>query len=89
MLVFVDDSGDAGFKLDRGSSQFFVIALVIFTDDLEAEKVAVAIKTLRRSLGFSDESEFKFSKSRPEVRRAFLDAIAPFSFTVRALIVDK
>jgi hypothetical protein len=89
MLVFVDDSGDAGFKIDKGSTHFFVIALVIFSDELEAEKVAVAIKTLRRSLGFSDESEFKFAKSRNEIRKKFLETIAPFSFTVRALVVDK
>jgi hypothetical protein len=38
MLVFIDDSGDPGFKLDRGSTPFFVIALVIFEDELEATK---------------------------------------------------
>lgn len=37
MLVFLDDSGDPGFKLDRGSSAFFVIACVIFEDKLDAE----------------------------------------------------
>ena len=29
MLVFIDDSGDPGFKLDRGSTPVFVIACVI------------------------------------------------------------
>ena len=48
MLIFIDDSGDPGFKLDKGSSAFFVIALIIFDDELEAEKVALAIKELRR-----------------------------------------
>lgn len=32
MLVFIDDSGDPGFKLDKGSSRFFVICSVIFDD---------------------------------------------------------
>lgn len=36
MLVFIDDSGDPGFKIEKGSSSVFVIALVIFDDDLEA-----------------------------------------------------
>ncbi len=89
MLVFIDDSGDAGFKLDRGSTPFFVIALVIFDDDLEAEKTAVAIKEFRRSLGFPDSMEFKFFKSRQPVREKFLSAITPFKFRVRCLIVDK
>jgi hypothetical protein len=60
MLVFIDDSGDSGFKLDKGSSAFFVIALVIFDDELEAEKTAIAIKGLKRDLGFPDNLEFKF-----------------------------
>lgn len=27
MLVFIDDSGDPGFKLDKGSSHFLLLAL--------------------------------------------------------------
>jgi len=72
MLVFIDDSGDAGFKLDKGSSSFFVISAVIFDDELEAEKTAIAIKELRRELGFSDQTEFKFNGCRKEVRLKFL-----------------
>ena len=89
MLVFIDDSGDAGFKFDGGSTKFFVITLVIFEDNLEAEKTAVAIKELRRKLGFPDDMEFKFSKSRPEIREQFLQAVVPFGFRIRALVVDK
>src|SRR3989339_865937 len=89
MLVFIDDSGDPGFKLDKGSSRFFIISLVIFGDNLEVEKTAVAIKELRRELGFSDEVEFKFFKSRREVREKFLNAINKFDFRVRSLVIDK
>lgn len=32
MLVFLDDSGDPGFKVGKGSTPCFVIALVIFDD---------------------------------------------------------
>lgn len=89
MLVFLDDSGDPGFKLNKGSSRFFVIATVIFVDELEAEKTSVAIKELRRSLGFPDYTEFKFNKSRKAVREAFLRAVNKFDFKVRCLVVDK
>ncbi|MEK7077995.1 MAG: DUF3800 domain-containing protein [Patescibacteria group bacterium] len=89
MLVFVDDSGDPGFKLDKGSSIFFVISLVIFDDELEAEKTAVAIKNLRRSLGFPDDVEFRFFKSSRNVREKFLKTIAPFKFKIRCLVMDK
>ena len=89
MLVFVDDSGDPGFKFDKGSTRYFVIALVIFSDDLEAEKTAVAIKELRRKLGFPDKMEFKFFKSSREVRERFLHAVTGFDFKVRCLVIDK
>jgi hypothetical protein len=89
MLVFIDDSGDAGFKMDKGSTSNFVISLIIFDDNLEAEKVALAIKELRRKLDFPDDVEFKFNKSDKEVRIDFLRAINPYKFRVRSLVVDK
>lgn len=54
MLVFLDDSGDPGFKVEKGSSPVFIISLVIFEDALEAEKTAIAVKELRRELKHSD-----------------------------------
>ncbi|MFA5871250.1 MAG: DUF3800 domain-containing protein [Parcubacteria group bacterium] len=89
MLVFIDDSGDAGFKFERGSTDFFVISAVIFDDNLEAEKAAVAIKELRRNLKFSDKVEFKFNKSRKDVREKFLQTVNKFEFRIRSLVVDK
>ncbi len=89
MLIFVDDSGDAGFKLKEGSSLFFVIAMVIFDDELEAEKTAIAIKDLKRSLKFPEDVEFRFFKTSKNVRVKFLKAIEPFKFRVRALVVEK
>lgn len=89
MLVFIDDSGDPGFKLDRGSSPIFVISCVIFNDELEAEKTAVAIKEYRRKIKFPDTVEFKFNKSSKKVRVGFLKAINSLSFKVRSLIIVK
>ena len=89
MLVFIDDSGDPGFKLEKGSSRYFIVLILIFDDELEAEKTAVAIKGLRRDLGFPDDAEFKFHKSSKNVRAKFLQIVNPFKFRVRALVVDK
>ncbi|MBI2587317.1 DUF3800 domain-containing protein [Candidatus Amesbacteria bacterium] len=85
MLVFIDDSGGPGFKVERGSSPVFVIACVIFDDELEAEKSAVAIKGFRRNLKKSDRFEFKFNKGNREIRIAFLECIRRFDFRVRAI----
>lgn len=89
MLVFIDDSGDPGFKLDRGSTSHFVIAMVIFDDELEAEKTAIAIKELRRQLGWPENVEFKFCKTHKKIREKFLDTVNKFDFKVRCLVVDK
>src|SRR3989344_4532555 len=89
MLVFLDDSGDPGFKLYKGSTKYFIIAMVIFDDDLEAEKTAIAIKELRRELKWPDYREFRFYKSSRDIRLRFLEKIKHFNFRIRALVVDK
>lgn len=89
MLVFIDDSGDTGFKINKGSTENFVISLVVFNDNLEAEKTAVAIKELRRKLKFPDDVEFKFNKSNKKIREKFLYTINSFNFKIRSLVVDK
>lgn len=89
MLIFIDDSGDPGFKLDKGSSAVFVISLVIFDDNLDAEEAALVLKKLRRKLLGSDKEEFKYHKSRPEIKKAFLEGVAGLNFRVRAIAVKK
>ena len=89
MIVFIDDSGDPGFKIEKGSSTHFTIAMVCFDDDLEAEKTAVAIKELKRKLKLKDNEEFKFSKSCRDYRIEFLKIVNKFNFRIRCLVVDK
>ena len=80
MLIFIDDSGDPEFKLSKGSSTHFVIACVIFDDNLDAEETALKIKRLSRSLNWHENHEFKFSKASKQVRLQFLDEIKECNF---------
>ncbi len=89
MLIFIDDSGDPGFKLEKGSTSHFIIAMTIFDDELEAEKTAVAIKELKRKIGFRENEEFRFFKTCPDFRIKFLETISRFNFRIRCLVVDK
>ncbi len=89
MLVFIDDSGDPGFKIEKGSTPYFVISMVIFDDNLEAEKTAVAIKELKREIKFSDNTEFRFFKTSKNNRIKFLNSVNSFKFRIRCLVVDK
>lgn len=87
MLVFIDESGDPGFKLAKGSSGVFVAALVAFNDTEQAAATGKTIEAL--SAGLRTHNEFKFSKTRPEIKDAFFAAVLPFDFCVRAIVVDK
>ncbi len=87
MLVFIDESGDPGFKLEKGSSQVFVVAMVIFDDHDVAHQVDSVIDAIREPT--RHRSEFKFSKCHENVRDAFFKAVAPHEFCVRAIAVHK
>lgn len=87
MLVLIDESGDAGFKLSRGSTPHFVVAMVIFDDFKEAERTSAIIEAARVSLRI--KPEFKFNKCSVQVKDGFFAAVASCKFSVRALVVDK
>lgn len=87
MLVFIDESGDAGFKLEKGSSPVFAAAMVIFRDTDEARRTD---KIIRRALvDLRMKPEFKFSKSSDPVKRGFFDRVLECDFCVRAIVVRK
>jgi hypothetical protein len=87
--VFIDDSGDAGMKFDRGSSRHLVMAACIFSDADEIERTAETIRNLRTQLGRGERWEFKYSKTSVGMKDAFFGAVAPHRFWVRAIIIDK
>lgn len=87
MLIFIDESGDPGFKLAKGSTSHFVIVMVIFDNNSDAESTAAVIKQAYFDLGV--KPEFKFSKSRDLVKDEFFNRIRNCKFRVRALVVDK
>ena len=87
MLVFIDESGDPGFKVAAGSSPVFALAMVIFDDPGEAARTQGLVATSLLRLGV--KPEFKFNKCRADLRDGFFDAIADCGFRVRAIVVKK
>lgn len=87
MLVLIDESGCAGFKLGKGSSPYFIAGMAIFERFDEAERTSAAIAEARTELRV--KPEFKFSKCSSAVRDGFFHAVAPFDFRIRALVIDK
>ena len=87
MLVLIDESGDPGFKLTRGSSSHFVVCMIVFNNFDEAERCSAAIQRLQSGLGIYPE--FKFSNCRAEIRDKFFACVKDFNFSIYALVVPK
>lgn len=89
MLVFVDESGDAGFKLNQGSSDVFVVTLVIFKDNNDASVADSGINQLREEMHLHPSFEFKFNKLNANRRKHVLRRLASFDFQYHCLVVKK
>lgn len=89
MLVFVDESGDSGLKLGKGSSEFFVLTLVIFSENEEANTSDSAVDAVRTILNLSDRTEFKFNKLNDKGRRYFLSSVSNHEFTYYSVVINK
>ena len=87
MLVFIDESGCAGFKIARGSDPVFGIGMVIFANGTDARATEACVSSLHTKL--RHPAEFKFSKCSDEVRDGFFRAVVAQPFKVRALLVRK
>ena len=89
-LLFMDESGDQGFKFDRGSSRFFVLCLVIFDETKNAEKTSSKIQSLRQELKLPAKFEFKFSTGTTnKIKEKFLKSLKSEKFFYRAVVIDK
>jgi hypothetical protein len=86
MFVYLDESGDTGFKFDEGSTEHFVVTLLLIDDPVPLHS---AVDRYRALLKYPADVEFKFCKSSDRVRIGFLEAIASYNFKVRTLVIDK
>lgn len=85
-FVYLDESGDTGFKFHQGSSQYLIVTILLVDDPLP---LSAAIEDLRRSLHFRENHEFKFTSSSEVVRKAFIRVLVKHEVVVRALVVNK
>lgn len=87
MLVFIDESGDPGFKLEGGSSPVFAAAMVVFHSTDAAQQTCDVIKTALEEL--RAYPEFKFNKTSDSRKRAFFEKVDACDFRIRAIMVRK
>lgn len=87
MLVFIDECGDPGFRVDKGSSPVFVAAMVIFQNGSDADATNRVIQRAQERLKIGPE--FKFNKTSDRNKEEFFQAVYQCPFLVRALVVEK
>jgi hypothetical protein len=89
LLAFIDESGDPGRKLAKGSSRYFVVAVVTFDDNDVALECDKRISLLRRQMGLSEDFEFHFNSNSHRTRIRFLESVAPYPFFYHGFVLDK
>jgi hypothetical protein len=89
MLVFIDESGDAGLKLEEGSSTHFIFTLILFEDKEEANRTDEHINIIRQQLSLRNDFEFHFNKLSNKFREHFLNEVCNFEFKYFSFVIDK
>ncbi len=89
MLVFVDESGDLGFKQNKGSSPYFTIALIVFDQVETALSCQRDLEQLHNSLKLPPQYEFHFHDDPHQRRLAFLSVAAKHDFYCYTFTLDK
>lgn len=89
MLVFIDESGDSGLKINKGSSRYFTVSLIVFEENDEAVACDKRIELLKRELGWDSNSEFHFKKNSNRIREEFLRAVSKYSFFYYCIVINK
>jgi len=89
MKIYIDESGDPGFKIEEGSSRFFVVALIIFEDPAEESRARTALVNLKKEWQKKDNFEFKFSKMSINERKQVIEVAMFAKFKIRAVVFDK
>jgi hypothetical protein len=75
--------------MEQGSSKYFVIVLVIFEDNEEAQAADDRIALLHRELRLDPQFEFRFNKCHRSFREQFLKAVAPYQFFYYGIVINK
>ncbi len=85
MIIFIDESGDPGFKTNRGASRYFVLAALVI-EDIEVIPSICSDRELKK---ISCNGEIKFSKTNKKLVKNALRILCKYSIKIYALTLDK
>ena len=85
--IYIDDSGDPGFK--KSNTPQLVVAAVVVIDEDNIEKISAAINGFRAGLKWNELHEFKFSSTKKSIIKDLLRFVRQFEFVSYAAVIDK
>lgn len=88
-VVYIDESGDEGFKFDKGSPDWFVLSAVITKKETDLETVKLVDRVRAERLGRTDQNPLHFQKLKHEHRLPYLDEIAKADLKSIVVIIHK
>ena len=88
VYVYLDESGDLGFG-KRGSSNYFVITLLLIEDSTPIKRLVKKIRQRKLKKNLKELPEIKANNSDKTVRKRFLKDLAKEEIEIHCVIVDK
>lgn len=82
---YLDESGDPGINLSGTSSSHFVLAMVEWPTQEDIPELVA----MRRKLNLPSDYEFKYQRSRQNLKQFFFTNVRSLPFQVRAIVLDK
>ncbi len=89
MYVFIDESGDAGYKFESGSSRYFVVACLILRRAEQVDLLRQSLNEIKFAFNWRFDQEFKFSKMKPALQARVLEGVDFATLCVRVFYIDK
>jgi hypothetical protein len=86
--IFIDESGDPGYKFEEGSSKYFVMGFAFFPKE-DYKNSIDSIKSFIKSGSRKAPKEIKFNKSSHEVRVMLLEKLVENNGKFGYIYVDK
>lgn len=88
VYVYLDESGDLGFGKE-GSSDFFVITLLLIEDPTPLKRLVKKIRQRKLKRNLKELPEIKANNSDETVRKRFLRDLAKEEIEIHCIILDK
>jgi hypothetical protein len=85
--LFIDDSGDTGFK--KSATSHFLIAALLVIDEEQKQKITEAIDLFRRNLGWTELHEIKFNTTEKRIVIDFINFVKKFDYSAHIMVLDK